>query len=539
MTLEEFNSCIENMNQAWSQFSKAIEGLKSELSNAAPSTPSNIYNLEVTLYSDLEPFSDTLSKGRVRIFYKGLNRNRTFISEDFANQLIQSLPYCPVKGIFNKEEVDYEDHGEDNTDGRIYGLVAAEPNFAWEDHMDSDGVIRTYACADVIYFTGLYPEAKIIPGSSQSMEIYRNTLKGEWKTWEDGEPYYHFYSGSLLGLQVLGTMVEPCFEGAAFYSLKDNLEELIKYTKTLSEKEESVDMEKTLFRLSDNDKAELIAMALNPNFNEEGNWEMSSIVLDVYDDYALIGNVKTGGYQRAYYTKDGDNVTIGDVVDVYIVDVTATESAALEAMKSVGGTYEAANTAYAAAAEEIETLKASLADVTAKYEATQTADTASAENTDSTDSNSDSNVDFTAQISSLETTIAEKDEAIAEATANYSNLEAEKVRLENEKADLESERNNLLEFKKNVETAQKQEILAKYGEHLSDEAIENFKASIDTYSVEDFEKEVCVAAVKNSPSIFSKTKDQEPTLIYKNVDSDKGLTGMERLLEKHRKGGNK
>jgi hypothetical protein len=39
------------------------------------------------------------------------------------------------------------------------------------------------------------------------MEIYRNTLKGEWKTWEDGEPYYHFYSGSLLGLLVLGTLV--------------------------------------------------------------------------------------------------------------------------------------------------------------------------------------------------------------------------------------------------------------------------------------------------------------------------------------------
>lgn len=527
MTLEEFNSCIDNMNQAWSQFSKAIEGLKLGLSDAAPSTPSNIYNLEITLFSDLEPFSDTLSKGRVRIFYKGLNRNRTFISEDFANQLIQSLPYCPVKGIFNKEEVDYEDHGEDNTDGRIYGLVAAEPNFAWEDHMDSDGVIRTYACADVIYFTGLYPEAKIIPGSSQSMEIYRNTLKGEWKTWEDGEPYYHFYSGSLLGLQVLGTMVEPCFEGAAFYSLKDNLEELIKYTKTLSEKEESVDMEKTLFRLSDNDKAELIAMALNPNFNEEGNWEMSSIVLDVYDDYALIGNVKTGGYQRAYYTKDGDNVTIGDVVDVYIVDVTATESAALEAMKSVSGTYEAANAAYTAVTEENETLKTSLADMTAKYEEAQTTKTET------------ENTDYTAQISSLETTIAEKDEAIAEATTSYSNLEAEKIRLENEKADLESERDNLLEFKKNVETAQKQEILAKYGEHLSDEAIENFKASIDTYSVEDFEKEVCVTAVKNSPSIFSKTKDQDSALIYKNVDSDKGLTGMERLLEKHRKGGNK
>jgi len=76
------------------------------------------------------------------------------------------LPYCPVKGIFNKEEMDFEDHGEDNTDGRIYGIVSAEPNFAWEDHIDSDGVVRTYACADVVYFTALYPEAKLIPGSS-------------------------------------------------------------------------------------------------------------------------------------------------------------------------------------------------------------------------------------------------------------------------------------------------------------------------------------------------------------------------------------
>jgi hypothetical protein len=42
----------------------------------------------------------------------------------------------------------------------------AEPNFAWEDHLDSDGVTRTYACADVILYTALYNEAKMIPGSS-------------------------------------------------------------------------------------------------------------------------------------------------------------------------------------------------------------------------------------------------------------------------------------------------------------------------------------------------------------------------------------
>ena len=99
--------------------------------------------LDVTIYGAMEPVTPTLSKSRVRIFYKGMNRNRTFISEDFANQLIASLPYTPVKGIFNKDAVDYEDHGEDNTDGRIYGIVPAETNFAWEDHVDVDGVTRT------------------------------------------------------------------------------------------------------------------------------------------------------------------------------------------------------------------------------------------------------------------------------------------------------------------------------------------------------------------------------------------------------------
>ena len=66
-------------------------------------------SFDVTLYGTLEPFDDSKSKCRVRIFYKGMNRNRTYITEDFANQLIASLPYAPVKGIFNSDEVDLKD----------------------------------------------------------------------------------------------------------------------------------------------------------------------------------------------------------------------------------------------------------------------------------------------------------------------------------------------------------------------------------------------------------------------------------------------
>ena len=236
---------------------------------------------------------------------------------------------------------------------------------------------------------------------------------------------------------------------------------------------------------------------------------------------------------------------LGDIVDVYIVDVTATESAALEAMKSVSGTYEAANDAYTAATEKIASLESALEEANSKVEATiesteNVTDNSLAEGaTDSTETENEEATDFTVKISELEATIATKEEELSNAATNYTNLENEKIRVEQEKADLESERDSLLEFKKNVETARKEEILAKYEEHLTDEMVETFKNSIDQYSIEDFEKEVCVAAVKNSPSIFSKT--EESTLIYKGVDSEmeKGLSGMERILQKHKKGGNK
>ena len=73
--------------------------------------------LDISLYGDMTKVNDITSKCRVRIFYKGLNRNRTFISEEFANKLIASLPYVPIKGIFDKDDVDYTAHGWKNSAG--------------------------------------------------------------------------------------------------------------------------------------------------------------------------------------------------------------------------------------------------------------------------------------------------------------------------------------------------------------------------------------------------------------------------------------
>lgn len=491
--------------------------------------PQEMTRLDITTYGSLEKVNEVISKSRVRIFYKGMNRNRTFITDDFANQLIQSLPYTPIKGIFSYAKEDYEDHGEDNAEGKIYGIVPENPNFKWEKHLDSDGVEREYACADVYLFTALYGEAMMIPDKGQSMELYRPALVGEWRiSPQDGKPYFHFESGCLLGLQVLGDDVEPCFEGAQFFSLYKDAKELLNYIKNFSKKEEEGKMEitKDLFRLSDNEKADLIFSTLNPNY--ESDYEIKYHLCEVYDDYAICFNTDTRKYERVYYTKSEDSVTIGDSVEVYIMDVTETEKAALEAMKAVGGTYELINEKISEMTSTIESLEKEKAEFSATIKAKE-----------ATIAEYEAAKQATAEkIVEYETSISEKDTTIAEYTTRIETLESEKTVLESEKADIKSECDSLAEFKKTIETEKKETILTEFSSHLNDEQIQSFKDSFDKYSVEDFEKEVCTTAYKSDSTMFSK-KSTEPDYIYKDSQTTKKSSGVIGLLENYKNGGNK
>ena len=271
-----------------------------------------ITNFPVSVYGKMERFSDTISKGRCRVFYKGLNRNGTFITDDFAQKLINSAPYTPVKGIYEVD--DYTDHGTKRSEGRIYGIVPANPNFAWEKHLDSDNIEREYACFDVLYYTALYKEAGEIDGKSESMELYRDTLKGEWQ-YINGKKAYVFTEGCFLGLQALGNDVEPCFEGASFYSCENEssiialLEKYEKRTDLFQYHEQGGNeiMPSITFKISDNQKFDFLFNLLNPNFNEEGNWTIEYVICDVYDEYAIVRNYAEGSFERVYYTKNDEN----------------------------------------------------------------------------------------------------------------------------------------------------------------------------------------------------------------------------------------
>ena len=289
-------------------------------------------NLEfpVTVYGKLEKYNDTISKGRCRIFYKGGNRNGTYITDEFAEKLLSTVSYAPVKGIYDDEEGDFTDHGKSRNQGRIYGIVPENPNITWEEHLDEDGVTRTYACVDVLIFTGLYTEAHAIVGKSQSMELYVPSIKGDWKI-INGKRWYVFESAHFLGLQALGDTTTPCFEGAAFFALYQDLKKMVDEINEYSLKGRNGGNKMLNYKLSDNAKFNALWSLLNVNYCEAGNWTIEYDICEIYDEYAVVRNYSEGCFERIYYIKNDetDSVEITNRTRCFIMDVTEAEKTAL------------------------------------------------------------------------------------------------------------------------------------------------------------------------------------------------------------------
>ena len=449
-----------------------------------------LFEFPVQVYGELEKYNEVLSKARCKIFYKYANRNRTYITDEFADKLLNSLPYAPVKGIY--DENDYTDHGVARSEGRIYGIVPENPNVSWETFVDDDGVTRTYACADVLIFTALYEEAKEILGKGQSMELYQPSLKYHEAIVEN-KRYIVFDEGCFLGLQVLGDNVEPCFEGASFYTLQSTIEYAINKIKEYG----GTEMPKINFKLSDDEKFSALWALLNPEFNEEGNWTVTYGISAVYDDYALCVNYETGEMNRAYYSKNDekDMIELGEIVKCYVIDVTENEKATLDTLRVLNGdTYELVS-------EVLEQAEA----------------------------NSEKVSDFSSKIEELNETVAtlttERDNANSQAT-EYSNSLAQA----NETiTSLQEEITSLTEYKNNNENEKKAGVIEQYSELLPEDVLKNYTEKMSEYSVDDLDMHLAYELKKSNSIVFSKNPGEG--FVPKETPAD----GLTAILSKYKK----
>lgn len=437
---------------------------------------------QVTVY-DISEINNTFSKGRVRIFYKGINRNRTYISDAFAEELISSLPYTPIKGIFNEENMDFEDHGWDSREGKIYGIVPENPHFAWENFEDEDGVERSYACADVYLFTCLYPEARLIQGKSQSMEIYDKSMKGHWTDSLDGELFV-FDHGSLLGLQILGDNIEPCFEGAAFYSLSQSAQELISYIKKL-ENEVTNNMEKE--------------KEMELNAAEDTSSRFS--VIEKNDKNGICFDSTTQEYVVVHFL---DNDEIQETVRFSsLYDTLKTQEQAIADM--------------AAKLEELQEVTTFEEEQSLAQKELSSDEEVGAENT--TVEESFDCETFQNKITELENQIAQQ--------------KSEIFKLLQEKDDIIKERDELQTFKDQAEFESKHKILEEFSKYLSTAQITQYTEQLNKFTVDELKKELCVTAYDSG-----RMQTNEKDLVYKLQENEKvAETGVMGLLNKHKNRG--
>ena len=183
-----------------------------------------IYFDTIVLDSPIQEISlngsnDQGSRLKVAVFTKYKNRNGSYITDEYADTLINSATRgdTPVVGFFDPETQEWASHtGPTLANG--YGYV--ESFLGWEPFTDTDGITREYAVFSVVLFTKYYEEANKIRGQHQSMELNPETIQGDWANF-DGVDYFVYTAGEMLGLCVIGSH-EPCFSVSSFFSKNDD-----------------------------------------------------------------------------------------------------------------------------------------------------------------------------------------------------------------------------------------------------------------------------------------------------------------------------
>jgi hypothetical protein len=431
----------------------------------------NKINFSIEPVTEIQQINPIISKARVRIFYTGLNRNLTYITEEFAEKLLKTLPYTPVGGLWEEALEDFTDHGGANPEEReklrVFGVVPENPNVGWEEHLDCDGVLRRYACCDVYLWTARFKAAREIPKKAQSMELYMGSIQGKWK--RDGAvEYYEFTDGCFFGLVALGDDVEPCFEGAAFYGLdssaKEFFEELKNYT--LSATKEHIggtEMEKDLEQIVEE--------------------------TPVVEDEAVETPAEETVEEPAEETVE--TVEEGEETEETVEETEEVETPAEETEEEVD-----------TAAEET-TADDAGADTFAEVEEDD-----DDENND--DDEEDETVNYQAQIEQLQTQISEYENTITE---------------------LRTQVEELASYRNNAENTRKTELINKYSSLLGEEIASEYTSKVSDYTFDELKRDISVKILDiNEEALFTKGETKETVT---DVDVSKNYSGAERLMSKY------
>lgn len=201
--------------------------------SAIPIMPENIFESAGAADSNIDN-NPMISRCDIRIAYVGQNRNNMMIDKSMMINLSRTVPGSPILGLYNEDKKDFEDHGVEvviNKKGIHFNRLTKPYGFidpyalTWFEEYDG----KEYLMASGWLWTGRYPEAAQILMEGQKSVSMELCDDDSFQGYFDGEIFI-VTDAMFSGICVLGDDVEPAFESAALFSLKDATDQKIVQT---------------------------------------------------------------------------------------------------------------------------------------------------------------------------------------------------------------------------------------------------------------------------------------------------------------------
>ena len=475
-------------------------------------------------FINITPLNPLISKCQIKVCYVSdePNRNRSVITKEVAKKMANSLPGCPIVGFYNEEKGDFEEHNRviDISNGKFeikdttrpYGFVDLGAKVWFQKFLDDGKDEREYMMTEGWLWTGQYPECKRIidKGNNQSMELDKDTLNAAWSKSNNGKPQFFIINEAIISkLCTLGEANEPCFEGSNItaptiqFAFEDGFKEQL--SSMINELKDYLNKggEKVFTRYAV-EIGDALWEALYSHV--EGTYGIESVCEDGEQKFAVL--TADGKYYRLNFSISEENIVEFAAEAELLEEYTPAE----EPQFSAEAVEEYAKKKNAKPADEEEK------EEDKDKKCPKCGKPASECHCDDDDEDEDDDDDKNKKKKDKKSKYnLEEVQEYVELSEKYSTLETEYSNAQSKIADLEAQVNELTTFKKGIEKAEKEKMIARFY-MLSDEDKKDVIDNIDTYSLDDIEAKLSIICVRNKVSfnLEDDNSKDDPTVFNLN-----------------------
>ena len=458
-------------------------------------------------FINVTPLNPLISKCQIKVCYVGdePNRNRSVITKETAKQMANSLPGCPIVGFYNEEKGDFEEHNRiiDISNGKFeikdttrpYGFVDLSAKVWFQKFLDDGMNEREYMMTEGWLWTGQYPECRRIlsQGNNQSMELDEETINAHWSKDGNGDPKFFIINEAIISkLCTLGEEHEPCFEGASIgapviqFAFADGFKEQV--FSMMNELKELLNKggEKKVFTRYAVEIGDALWTALFSHVAE--NYGIESVCEDEDQKLFAVLSADEKYYRLDFSVAEDGSVEFAAEAQL-LEEYTPAEEPQFDA---------AAVAAYADSLKE-EPEKTGEEDPENKGEEEKCPKCGKVLSECECEDEKHENDDDEKNQDKVEKYNLEEIQEYVELSNNYSALEANYATAQSRISDLEAQVAELTTFKKGIEKAEKEKMIASFY-MLSDEDKKDVIENIDNYSLNDIEAKLSILCVRNKVS---------------------------------------